>query len=509
MNAAGGLRQHRDTVGMASSTSDSAPLVVWFRQDLRLNDNPALMAAAASGRPVIALYILDTATRDWSMGGATRWWLHHSLAKLAEALRLHYGLQLILRRGDPAVLLPALLRETGATAIHWNRVYEPASIARDTAIKAALQADGVAVDTHNAALLFEPWTVKTQAGGWFKVFTPFWRACLAQPAPIPQRAPKSLTPYAGALDSDALDDWTLLPTRPDWAGGLREAWTPGEAGAAERLQEFIDTDLHRYANGRDRPDLNCTSRLSAHLHFGEIGPRQVWQAVQMAADRGGARIAQNAGKFLSEIGWREFCHHLLFHFPTLPQQNFRDDFDAFPWNPNADHVKAWQTGRTGYPIVDAGMRQLWHSGWMHNRVRMIAASFLIKHLLQDWRVGEDCFWDTLVDADLANNAGGWQWVAGSGADAAPYFRIFNPIMQGEKFDPEGDYVRRWVPELAQLPNKYIHKPWTAPESVLKQAGLVLGQTYPLPLVDHATARKAALAAFAALRNDADQAVGEE
>lgn len=509
MNAAGGLRQHRDTVGMASSASGSTPLIVWFRQDLRLNDNPALIAAAASGRPVIALYILDTATRDWSMGGATRWWLHHSLAKLAAALRQQYGLQLTLRHGDPAALLPALLRETGATAIHWNRVYEPASIARDTAIKAALQAGGSAIETHNAALLFEPWAVKTQAGGWFKVFTPFWRACLAQPSPVPQRAPKSLTPFATALASDALEDWKLLPTRPDWAGGLRETWTPGEAGASERLQDFIDEDLHRYANGRDRPDLNCTSRLSPHLHFGEIGPRQVWQAVQMAADRGGAGMAQNAGKFLSELGWREFCHHLLFHFPTLPQQNFRDDFDIFPWQSNADHVKAWQTGRTGYPIVDAGMRQLWHSGWMHNRVRMIAASFLIKHLLQDWRVGEAWFWDTLVDADLANNAGGWQWVAGSGADAAPYFRIFNPIMQGEKFDPEGGYVRRWVPELAQLPNKYIHKPWTAPDSVLKQAGLVLGQSYPLPLVDHATARKAALAAFAALRNDAGQAVGEE
>lgn len=499
---------------MAPPVSASSPLILWFRQDLRLNDNPALAAAAASGRPVIALYILETAPGDesqgdWALGGATRWWLHHSLAKLATALRKQYGLQFILRRGNPATLLPTLLRETNAGAVHWNRVYEPAGISRDTAIKTALRTGGIEVETHNATLLFEPWTVKTQAGGWFKVFTPFWRACLAQPAPAPQRAPKTLTPYTGALDSDALDDWGLLPTRPDWAGGLRDSWTPGEAGATDRLQAFIDKDLHRYADGRDRPDLNCTSRLSPHLHFGEIGPRQIWHAVQMAADRGGAGIVQNAGKFLSEIGWREFCHHLLFHFPTLPQQNFRTDFDAFPWNPNTDHVKAWQAGSTGYPIVDAGMRQLWQCGWMHNRVRMIAASFLIKHLLQDWRVGEAWFWDTLVDADLANNAGGWQWVAGSGADAAPYFRIFNPILQGEKFDPEGDYVRRWVPELAQLPNKYIHKPWTAPEGVLKQAGLMLGRDYPLPVVDHNKARKTALAAFAALRNDAAQAVGEE
>ncbi len=494
--------------GMASPTSGSSlPVVVWFRQDLRLNDNPALAAAAASGRPVIALYILDTSEHAWKPGGATNWWLHHSLVDLAKTLRSRYDLRVILRRGDPARLLPALLRETGADAVHWNRVYEPAAIARDTALKASLRKDGVAVETHNAALLFEPWTVKTQAGGWFKVFTPFWRACLAQPSPVPQGAPKDLTPFAGGLDSDALESWSLLPTKPDWAGGLRKTWTPGEAGAANRLKDFIDQDLHRYASGRDRPDLNCTSRLSPHLHFGEIGPRQVWQAIQMAADRDGAGAAQNAAKFLSEIGWREFCHHLLFHFPDLPQQNFRADFDSFPWAPNAEHVKAWQRGRTGYPIVDAGMRQLWHTGWMHNRVRMIAASFLIKHLLQDWREGEAWFWDTLVDANLANNAGGWQWVAGSGADAAPYFRIFNPIMQGEKFDPEGDYVRRWVPELAQLPNKYIHKPWTAPAGVLKQAGLTLGRDYPQPLVDHDKARKAALAAFAALRNDADQAVG--
>lgn len=491
-----------------ASRASSSPVVVWFRRDLRLNDNPALAAAAGSGRPVIAVYILDTSGQDRPAGGAMRWWLHHGLAELSTALRRQYDLQLILRRGDPAVILPALLRETGADTVHWNRLYEPACIARDTAIKSALQGDGIAVETHNAALLFEPWTVKTQAGGWFKVFTPFWRTCLAMPAPVPRRAPQSLLPFNGTLNTEQLNSWFLLPTKPNWAGGLRETWTPGEAGAAERLQDFIDRDLHRYADGRDRPDLNCTSRLSPHLHFGEIGPRQVWQAVQMAAGRGGAGIAQNAAKFLSELGWREFCHHLLFHFPALQQQNFRSDFDAFPWQPRTDFITAWQRGRTGYPIVDAGMRQLWHSGWMHNRVRMIAASFLIKHLMQDWRVGEAWFWDTLVDADLANNAAGWQWVAGSGADAAPYFRIFNPVLQGEKFDPAGDYVRRWVPELARLPDKYVHKPWMAPTALLGQSGIVLGRDYPQPLVDHDTARKAALAAFAALRNDDSKAVGE-
>jgi deoxyribodipyrimidine photo-lyase len=507
-NAAGGAAPEI-RFGMATSISASTPLVIWFRQDLRLTDNPALAAAAASGRPVIALYILDTDTRDWAMGAATQWWLHHSLAALDAALRQRYGLALTLRRGRPADILAALLRETGADTVHWNRVYEPAGIARDTAIKATLQGVGITVETHNAALLFEPWTVKTRAGGWFKVFTPFWRTCLSLPSPVPGRAPDRIAPYTTPLASDALPDWHLLPTRPDWAGGLRDSWTPGEAGAAARLQDFIDQDLHRYADGRDRPDLHCTSRLSPHLHFGEIGPRQVWQAVRMAAERGGAGITGSAAKFLAELGWREFCHHLLFHFPALPQQNFRADFDAFPWNPRPDLVAAWQRGRTGYPIVDAGMRQLWHSGWMHNRVRMIAASFLIKHLLQDWRVGEAWFWDTLVDASLANNAGGWQWVAGSGADAAPYFRIFNPVLQGEKFDPAGRYVRRWLPELAGLPDKYIHKPWMAPEAVLNQSGLVLGRDYPQPLVDHDAARKAALAAFAALRNDARQAVGDE
>ncbi|MCW0233497.1 MAG: DNA photolyase family protein [Ferrovibrio sp.] len=494
---------------MSPLSSALSPVVVWFRQDLRLNDNPALAAAAASGRPVLALYILDTATTAWAMGGATRWWLHHSLVQLGADLKQRYDIGLILRRGDPATILPALLRETVTETVHWNRCYEPAAIARDSALKTALKDDGIAVETHNAALLFEPWTVQTQAGGWFKVFSPFWRACRARGPAAPQRAPQSVTRWPETVDSDALDSWALLPTAPDWAGGLRARWTPGEAGAAARLQAFIEHDLIQYADGRDRPDLDCTSRLSAHLQFGEIGPRQIWQAVQMAVERGGAGLAHNAEKFLSELGWREFCHHLLFHFPTLPQQNFRAGFDAFPWNPRADHVKAWQEARTGYPIVDAGMRQLWQTGWMHNRVRMIAASFLIKHLLQDWRKGEAWFWDTLVDANLANNAGGWQWVAGSGADAAPYFRIFNPVLQGEKFDPQGAYVRRWLPELAALPDKYIHKPWSAPETVLNQAGIVLGRDYPRPLVDHDTARKAALAAFAALRNDAAEAAGAE
>ncbi|MFN4164410.1 MAG: cryptochrome/photolyase family protein [Ferrovibrio sp.] len=487
------------------ASSSSSPVILWFRQDLRLNDNPALAAAAASGRPVIALYVLDTAARQ--MGGASLWWLHHSLGALADELKRRYGLNLVLRRGDARQILPALVRETGATAVLWNRCYEPAAVARDTALKTMLTAEGIAVETSNASLLVEPWQVKTQSGGWFKVYSPFWRACRAlSPPAAPIRAPQRLHGFDRPVQGERLEDWRLLPHKPDWAGGLRTTWQPGEAGATKRLHDFIARALHGYNDGRDRPDHALTSRLSPHLHFGEIGPRQVWQAVQMAAGQSGT-AARNADKFLSEIGWREFSHHLLFHFPDLPERNFRADFDAFPWQEDAGLLRRWQQGQTGYPIVDAGMRELWLTGWMHNRVRMIVASFLVKHLRQHWRHGETWFWDTLVDADLANNAASWQWVAGSGADAAPYFRIFNPILQGEKFDPQGGYVRRWLPELARLPDKYIHKPWLAPAAVLREAGLRLGQDYPQPLVDHDAARKAALAAFAQLRNDDRQTAG--
>lgn len=484
------------------------PAILWFRQDLRLADNPALTAAARDGRPVIALYILDAATRPWPMGGASLWWLHHSLAALHADLRKRYGLALVLRRGDPAEILPALIRETGADTVHWNRCYEPAAIARDGAIKSALCDSGIAVETHNSALLFEPWTVRTQTKGWYRVFSPFWRACRALPAPPPPLpAPASIAAWESEVASDDIHAWGLLPTAPDWAGGLRQSWQPGEAGAAKRLADFLDEKLHGYAEGRDRPDRAATSRLSPHLHFGEIGPRQVWHAMQMRIDRGGLGVTRNAEKLLMELGWREFAHHLLFHFPILPEQNFRGDFDAFPWSDDVALLRAWQQGRTGYPIVDAGMRELWQTGWMHNRVRMIVASFLIKHLRQHWRHGAEWFWDTLVDADLANNAASWQWVAGSGADAAPYFRIFNPILQGEKFDPHGAYVRRWLPELTAMPDKFIHKPWLAPASVLQQAGLELGRDYPRPMVDHDGARKAALAAFSSLRNDVREAAG--
>jgi len=477
---------------------ESRPALLWLRQDLRLADNPALAAAAANGRPVIPLYILDeNGAGDWRPGGASRWWLHMSLATLATSLAKQ-GLGLVLRRGPAASVITDMIEATGADAAYWNRCYEPAAIARDRDIKRLLRKRGIVAESFNAALLFEPWTIKTGQGTPFKVFTPFWQALRRESIPAPTPVPGRLIAPQSAPASERLEDWNLLP-QPDWAAGLREAWTPGEAGARRRLAGFIGDALADYREGRDRPGREGTSRLSPHLHWGEIGPRQVWQAVSMAA--GASDTAKE--NYLRELGWREFTHHLLFHWPTLPQEPWRPEFACFPWREDTAGLAAWQRGRTGYPIVDAGMRELWHTGWMHNRVRMIAASFLIKDLLIPWQRGEAWFWDTLVDADLAQNSASWQWVAGSGADAAPYFRVFNPVLQGEKFDPQGDYVRRWVPELAQMPNDYIHKPWLAAPAIREAAGIALGHDYPAPIVDHGEARDQALAAYRSLKTATD------
>ncbi|MBI1233168.1 MAG: deoxyribodipyrimidine photo-lyase [Alphaproteobacteria bacterium] len=480
----------------SSASTQSGPAIVWFRQDLRLSDNPALHQAAESGAPVIPVFVLDDDTPGkWARGGASRWWLHHSLEKLAADLETR-GVHLVLRSGPSDKVIADLVEETGASAVFWNRCYEPFARKRDETIKSALKDKGVDAASFNGSLLAEPWTVQTKTGDPYKVFTPFWRAEreVIDPAdPLP--APKSIKPWK-SIASDDLADWKLTPSRPDWAKGFSDHWTPGEAGAAERLSDFLDERLLSYADGRDRPDRDDTSGLSPHLHWGEISPRQIWHQTRSRSE------GKNADKFLSEVGWREFSYNLLFHFPHFPDRNYQDKFDGFPWSGNDDAFTAWTKGQTGYPVVDAGMRQLWQTGWMHNRVRMIAASFLIKHLLIDWRRGQDWFWDTLVDADLANNSASWQWVAGSGADAAPYFRIFNPITQGEKFDPDGKYVKRFVPELAKLPVKYIHAPWTAPASVLAQAGIKLGTTYPEPIVDHSQARERALAAFKGLKEAA-------
>lgn len=484
---------------------DHAPLIVWFRQDLRLSDNPALHHAAATGRPVLPVYVLDDVTPGaWTAGGATRWWLHHSLTHLSASL-VACGASLLLLRGPGDVVIADLAERVGATEIVWNRCYEPFAIERDSRLKATLKGR-VRTTSFKAALLNEPWEVLTGQGTPYKVFTPYWRAALAVTVPgSPLPAPDRLTPYAGPGQpaGDALVDWALLPTRPDWAGGLRRTWTNGagvgEAAAAARLAQFLSQGAATYAAGRDIPGMDGTSRLSPHLHFGEISPRQIWHTARMAGDAGSEHFKAQIDSFLREIGWREFCHSLLYHFPTLPERPLAPAFDAFPWTRDDTALAAWQRGQTGYPIVDAGMRQLWTTGWMHNRVRMIAGSLLVKHLLLPWQAGEDWFWDTLVDADLANNAGGWQWIGGCGADAAPYFRVFNPVLQGQKFDPDGRYVRQWVPELKHMPDKYIHAPWTAPPMVLRGAGVTLGRDYPAPIIDHALGRQRALDAFATIR----------
>lgn len=471
--------------------------VVWFRQDLRLTDNPALAHAASKG-PVIGLYVLDeTASPDGRpLGGAARWWLHHSLQQLGDALG-----GLVLLRGDPTKLVPEFARKVSAEGVYWNRRYDPHSIACDTKVKARLKDDGRSVESFNGSLLFEPWQIKTQTGGPYKVFSAFWRACLRETAPRAEPATKFET-EAVADAGQALDDWGLLPTKPDWATGFKAEWLPGEAGAQNRLDAFLEAGLSGYKTLRDRPDKDNVSRLSPHLRFGEISPRQIWAAAihhgLTHPDRQG-----DVDKFLSEIGWREFSYHLLYHFPDLPIRNLNPAFDAYPWVDDPQQLKLWQRGMTGYPMVDAGMRELWATGIMHNRVRMVAASFLTKHLRIHWTHGEAWFWDTLVDADPASNAASWQWVAGSGADAAPYFRIFNPTMQGRKFDPDGAYVRHWCPELAKLPDRYIHAPADAPADVLAHCGVVLGETYPNPMVDHPAARAAALAGYEVVKAGKD------
>jgi deoxyribodipyrimidine photo-lyase len=478
------------------------PLLVWFRQDLRIGDNPAVSAALdrarADGHPVVGFYCLDeTNQSSRAFGGASRWWLHQSLTRLTDALAA-YNIPLILRQGSAEVLIPELVRETGARHLYWNRQYEAPAIARDTALKTALTAEGVTVESRNGLLLVEPWEVKTGQGTPFQVFSAFWRAArpiAAVQAPLPVPPPLRLL-APPPLATDTLDSWGLLPTAPDWAGGLRDHWTPGPAGAFDRLDRFLQNALAAYADARDRPDVNGTSALSPHLRFGEISPRQIWAALDQAC--AGDMGARGPESFSRELGWREFSYHLLFHQPQIASKPLRSQFEAFPWQPDAIALRAWQRGQTGYPIIDAGMRQLWHTGWMHNRVRMLVGSFLVKHLLQPWQAGEEWFWDTLVDADPASNPASWQWVAGCGADAAPYFRIFNPLLQGEKFDPDGTYVRRWVPELALLPDAFIHKPWEAPALVLRAAGIRLGETYPAPLVDLSYGRDRALAALKSL-----------
>ena len=481
-------------------------IIHWFRNDLRLADSAALTSATQTGAQIIPVFVLDD-TSDNPMdrpGGASRWWLHGSLDALDASLR-EKGSRLVLRRGPAVSTLLALAAETSAKAIHFQRGYEPRQRAQEQELRQACRDAGIEARRYGGGALFEPEAVRTKTGDHYRVFTPFWSACLSLPPPAtPLPAPASLQSPSRWPASDKLASWRLLPVKPDWAGGLREAWRPGEAGAGSRLAAFLDGPSTSYATDRDRPDLQGTSRLSPHLHFGELSPRQCWQAARAKAAQDPAR-ERGLESFVREVGRREFSLHLLYHWPHIVDRPFRDEFAGFAWSSdekaNRANLSAWQKGRTGYPIVDAGMRELWQTGWMHNRVRMIVASLLCKHMLIPWQTGAGWFFDTLVDADLASNQASWQWVAGSGADAAPYFRVFNPVLQGAKFDPEGAYVRRYVPELARMPSNHIHAPWLAPPMVLSEAGVVLGKTYPLPVVDHAEGRARALAAYARLKGD--------
>ena len=464
--------------------------LVWFRQDLRMADNPALTHAAEIG-PVVPVYILDD-VHSRPMGSASKWWLHHSLTALEHSLG---GLAYL--HGDPLTCLRDAISKTGATSVVWNRCYEPEAIKRDKEIKIALNEDGVEVKSFNGNLLNEPWEVETNAGGPFKVYSPYWRNVKQRTVEAPLSAP--VVELGDIADLGVpLEELDLLPARPNWAAGWEDLWSPGEAGASARLEEFLDNGIEDYGTLRDRPDRENISRLSPHLHFGDISPRQIWAKARFAADQN-SRLEKDIGKFLSEVAWREFSYHLLFHFPELPTRNWKPAFDAYPWRENAADLEAWQKGQTGYPIVDAGMRELWQTGYMHNRVRMVAASFLVKHLRLHWKHGEAWFWDTLLDADLANNSAGWQWVAGSGADASPYFRVFNPIIQGRKFDPNGNYIRKWCPELERLETSALFAPWEAAPMQLAAAGVRLGETYPEPMVDHPQARAAALAGYEAVK----------
>lgn len=460
------------------------PILVWFRQDLRLSDHPALAAAAAKGE-VIPLFILDDETpREWRWGGASRWWLHRSLSSLLKSVPL------LLRRGRADDVLRDVLRKSGAMSLYFTRDYAPCSAALEQRVKAVCDELNIDCHRHGGFLLHEPESIRNGQGEPYKVYTPFSRACFAKGAPRLLK-PKPQVKWAKhTLPSETLESLELSPLKPNWATGFEDEWQPGEEGAKHLLIRFLDKALEHYAEGRDRPDKAFTSRLSAHLHWGEISPHQVWHATRTAMAAAEGALDAGGEKFLKEVLWREFAYSLLHHWPELPQKSFKPEYEKFPWVKDDVALRKWQRGQTGYPIVDAGMRELWATGIMHNRVRMIVASFLIKHLQINWREGERWFWDTLVDADIASNAASWQWVAGCGADASPYYRIFNPMLQGSKFDPEGAYVKRWVPELQSVPAEHIHAPWEMPEPP---------KNYPAPMVDHATARTRAMAAFAQIK----------
>ena len=462
----------------------------WFRQDLRLGDNPAL-TNATQHQQVLPIYILDDINAgDNAMGGASRWWLHNSLHSLAQSL----GDQLSVYQGNPIEIFKDIIARIETGAVYWNRCYEPWRIDRDAKIEGFLQSSGIAVQISSGSLLWEPESISKDDGTPYRIFTPFYKnGCLkAQPPRKPLTAPVGVKYISDDHGRSKIDALKLLPTKR-WDTKFEPHWSISEESAQKCLQKFMDHGLKEYAEGRDHPAQPYVSRLSPYLHFGHISPNQLWYGVRSK------RNNENAKKFSSELCWREFSYSQLFFNPELPRKNLREKFDDFPWIKDDNRLLAWQQGQTGVPMVDAGMRELWQTGYMHNRVRMIVGSFLVKNLLIHWHHGERWFWDTLVDADLANNCGNWQWVAGCGVDAAPYFRIFNPVSQGKKFDPGGHYIRQYVPEIAKLPNKYLFSPWSAPADILKGAGIKLGETYPTPIVDLKKSRDAALAAFHSLK----------
>ncbi|MEX0965195.1 MAG: deoxyribodipyrimidine photo-lyase [Pseudohongiellaceae bacterium] len=473
---------------MSSNTA-----ILWFRQDLRLSDNPALRAAIDDGA-VLPLYILDE-NSDWNRGGASRWWLHHSLNALNKSLR---G-QLWVYAGDSTEILPRLASEHGASHVHWNRCYEPWRISQDRSIKEQLKESGIEATSHNGSLIWEPWENLKQDGTPYKVFTPFYRYAIANTVPRAlQGAPeRSFELVNCQQNAGRIEELALLP-KINWYEKISASWTPGEQGAKRRLREFTENGLNDYREGRDFPSKRSVSMLSPHLHFGEISPSAAAHLVKQAGTMDA--VEEQANHFIRELAWREFSYYSLYHFPHLCQRNMKSEFDRFPWVSDDSKLALWQQGQTGFPLVDAGMRELWQTGYMHNRVRMIAASFLVKNLMIHWLEGARWFWDCLVDADLANNSCSWQWVAGSGADAAPYFRIFNPVTQSIKFDPNGSYIRQYCPELGGLSNKAIHDPSSAAEEELAAAGVVLGENYPRTIVDLKETRARALQAYKSLRS---------
>lgn len=467
--------------------------LLWFRRDLRLNDNPALSAVLAS-KTLVPVYILDSDEQDWKGGAASNWWLHHSLKSLDHDLRQR-GSQLLLRCGSERETLFKLVKQYNIDTVVWNRRYEPQRIARDKEIKAALQASAVQVASFNAHLINEPWAVATQQGKPYRVFTPYWKSCQGIENSLPPAEQIQKLPSLNLnITSEKLEDLGLLPD-VNWYGGLEKNWKTGEYAAHKRLDDCINKVINHYQVKRDYPAQDATSRLSPHLCFGEISPRRVLDRIHSALSNG--QLAQDsASAFSRQLYWREFAYHLLYHFPATAKQPLNEKFKAFPWQKNRNALKHWQRGETGIPIVDAGMRELWQTGWMHNRVRMIVASLLTKNLGIHWLEGARWFWDTLVDADLANNTLGWQWVAGCGADAAPYYRIFNPVTQAQRFDEEARYIRHWVPELASLDNRYIFAPWQSDSTDAKvQRYLKQGLRLDLKL-----SRDAALARYDAVKN---------